>query len=83
LRLFASLVFVLFAGCAVTSPQPAAGEEQQDESDAEAAIGEAPALAPEPIDRSTLPKQELTENLLYEFLLAEIAGQRGNVALSA
>src|SRR5882762_5684352 len=83
LRLFAAIVFVLFAGCAVAPPQPAAGEEQQDESDAEAAIGEAPALAPEPIDRSTLPKQELTENLLYEFLLAEIAGQRGNSALSA
>src|SRR5216684_3205174 len=83
LRLFAAMVFVLFAGCALAPPQPAVGEEQQDESDAEAPIGEAPALAPEPIDRSTLPKQELTENLLYEFLLAEIAGQRGNVALSA
>src|SRR5712692_11677493 len=82
LRLFAAMMFV-FAGCALAPPQPAAGEEQQDESDAEAPIGEAPALAPEPIDRSTLPKQELTENLLYEFLLAEIAGQRGNVALSA
>src|SRR5258708_2525803 len=73
LRLFAAMMFV-FAGCALAPPQPAAGEEQQDESDAEAPIGEAPALAPEPVDRSTLPKQELTENLLYEFLLAEIAG---------
>ena len=83
LRLLAAMVFVLFAGCALAPPQPAAGEEQQDESDAEAPIGEAPALAPEPVDRSTLPTQELTETLLYEFLLAEIAGQRGNVALSA
>src|SRR5712664_58362 len=83
LRLLAALVFVLFAGCALAPPQPAAGDEQQDESDADAPIGEAPALAPESIDRSTLPKQELTENLLYEFLLAEIAGQRGDVALSA
>src|SRR5258708_21862656 len=83
LRLRAAMVSAVFAGCARAPPQPAAGEEQQDESDAEAPIGEAPALAPEPVDRSTLPKQELTENLLYEFLLAEIAGQRGNVALSA
>src|SRR5258708_338181 len=83
LRLLAAMVFVLVAGCALAPPQPAAGDEQQDESDAEAPIGEAPALAPEPVDRSTLPKQELTETLLYEFLLAEIAGQRGNVALSA
>jgi len=31
----------------------------------------------------TLPAQDLTESILYEFLLAEIAGQRGNVGLSA
>jgi tetratricopeptide (TPR) repeat protein len=30
-----------------------------------------------------LPTQALTEAILYEFLLAEIAGQRGNVGLSA
>jgi hypothetical protein len=33
--------------------------------------------------KPTLPPQELTEAILYEFLLAEIAGQRGNVGLSA
>ena len=30
-----------------------------------------------------LPPQELTDAILYEFLLAEIAGQRGNIGLSA
>ena len=30
-----------------------------------------------------LPTQDLTETILYEFLLAEIAGQRGNIGLSA
>jgi tetratricopeptide (TPR) repeat protein len=84
LRLFAAMAFVVFSGCALTPPQPAAaGEEQQDESDADSPAGDAQALAPEPVDRSALPNQELTEHLLYEFLLAEIAGQRGNVALSA
>jgi tetratricopeptide (TPR) repeat protein len=86
LRLVAALAFVVFAGCAATPPQPGtAGEEPQDESDADAPAGEAQTFAPEaePVDRSALPNQELTENLLYEFLLAEIAGQRGNVALSA
>jgi len=83
LRLFAAMAFVVFAGCA-TPPQPAAaGEEAQDESDADAPASEAQALAPEPVDRAVLPNQELTENLLYEFLLAEIAVQRGNAALSA
>lgn len=33
--------------------------------------------------KPTLPAQDLTEAILYEFLLAEIAGQRGNVGLSA
>lgn len=33
--------------------------------------------------KPTLPAMELTEAILYEFLLAEIAGQRGNVGLSA
>src|SRR6266853_585058 len=84
LRLFAAMAFVVFAGCAATPlQQAAAGEEAQDESDADAPASEAQALAPEPVDRSALPNQELTENLLYEFLLAEIAVQRGNAALSA
>src|SRR6266705_766106 len=83
LRLFAAMAFVVFAGCAATPPQSAAaGQEAQDESDADAA-GEAQAPASEPVDRSALPNQELTENLLYEFLLAEIAIQRGNATLSA
>src|SRR6185436_15841428 len=60
----------------------AAGDEAQDESDADASA-DAQAAAREPEDRSTLPNQELTEKLLYEFLLAEIAVQRGNAALSA
>jgi len=84
LRLSAAMAFVVFAGCAATPPQQAtAGEEAQDESDADAPVGEAQPLAPEAVDRSALPNQELTENLLYEFLLAEIAVQRGNAALSA
>src|SRR5256885_1966696 len=86
LRLFAAMaiVVVVFAGCAATAPRQAVvGEEAQDESDADASAGEAQALAPEAADRTALPNQELTENLLYEFLLAEIAGQRGNAALSA
>src|SRR6267378_4022105 len=81
LRLLAAMAFAAFAGCAATPPA-AAVEELQDESDADAPASEAQPLAPEPVDRSALPNQELTETLLYEFLLAEIAIQRGNAALS-
>ena len=44
----------------------------------------APAPAPHPVAANPdLPRQELTEAVLYEYLLAEIAGQRGSVGLSA
>ena len=83
-RLFAAAaLFASLAGCSTNPPQPsAAAEEAQDESEDEVP-GDVQATAPEPENRSTYPRQELTENLLYEYLLAEIAGQRGNVALSA
>src|SRR5947209_5949113 len=82
LRMLAAIA--LIAGCAANPPQPpAAGEEAQDESDADAPAAEALAGAAEPEDRSAFPKQELDKDILYEFLLAEIAGQRGNTALSA
>ena len=84
LRLVAVAAFALVAGCAANPPQPGApGEEAQGESDSDLSSGETPAIASEPENRSAYPSQELTENLLYEYLLAEIAVQRGNVALSA
>ncbi len=86
LRLLAAamLAAAVLAGCATNPQQPGDTEEEtQGEPDADAPAGEAQAAAPESESRAPLPKQELTENLLYEFLLAEIAGQRGNVGLSA
>jgi tetratricopeptide (TPR) repeat protein len=82
LRMLAAIA--LIAGCAANPPQPpAAGEETQDETDADAPAAEALAGAAEPENRSAFPKQELDKDILYEFLLAEIAGQRGNLGLSA
>ena len=75
LRLLAVMAFAVFAGCAANPPQHAdVGEEAPDAGDAEVLQGAAPDF----VDRSLLPKQELTGNLLYEFLIAEIAVQRGN-----
>src|SRR5499427_4325132 len=82
-RLFAAAALALLAACSTNPPQASvAPEEAQDESD-DQGPGDVQAIAPEPEDRSVYPNQDLTENLLYEYLLAEIAGQRGNVALSA
>ena len=44
---------------------------------------DAPAAAPAAAAGPELPKQDLTEAVLYEYLLAEIAGQRGALGLSA
>lgn len=42
------------------------------------------AAAPAPAEVApNLPKQELTEQVLYELLLAEVAGQRGNIPLAS
>jgi tetratricopeptide (TPR) repeat protein len=43
----------------------------------------APAAAPAAAAESNLPEEELTPGLLYEYLLAEIAGQRGALGVSA
>ena len=84
LRFIVAAAFALVAGCAANPPQPGnQGEEAQEESDSDLTSGETSAIASEPENRSAYPSQELTENLLYEYLLAEIAVQRGNVALSA
>jgi tetratricopeptide (TPR) repeat protein len=84
LRLIVAVAFALVAGCAANPPQPGSpGNEAQEESDPDLSSGETPAIASEPENASEYPKQELTENLLYEYLLAEIAVQRGSVALSA
>lgn len=39
--------------------------------------------AGEPVDQALLPKQALTPQILYQFLLAEIAAQRGQFGLAA
>lgn len=57
--------------------QPAVHRGELDQADSGA------SAAPAPAPQANLPNQELTEALLYEYLLAEIAGQRGSVGLSA
>ncbi len=60
-----------------TGPAPVQGQATEPAS-AHADATEAAAAA-----KPDLPKQNLTEAVLYEYLLAEIAGQRGAVGLSA
>lgn len=83
---------LLLAACVHTPVQQAApaaaaaavAAANQDELEPEApAVVGAQALAPAPAPERELPNQELTETLLYEYLLAEIAGQRGSLGLSA
>ena len=77
-------VVLAFAGCAQQAVVGSGGalaqgtppESQGPRDQNQAGPARADADAP-------LPTQDLTETILYEFLLAEIAGQRGNIGLSA
>jgi len=90
---FPALIRILFAGSslaiAACAQQPtlsaaSAGKQEFSQSKTEESAHEkAAASAAEHEAQQNLPKQDLTEALLYEYLLAEIAGQRGAVGLSA
>lgn len=73
-RLLALLFAALFAFIA-QAQAPAADDDEEEEAPPPAA--EAPKAA------ENLPPQDLTEPLLYEFLLGEIARQRGNPGIAA
>jgi len=81
-------VVLAFAACAQQPQQqsapPAAQGPVQSQAGQTAPDAAAAPPAPHPVAaKPDLPKQELTEAVLYEYLLAEIAGQRGSVGLSA
>jgi tetratricopeptide (TPR) repeat protein len=73
LRLLAALLLALAALSARAQPD-AADAEDDDQPRPAAAAPEAP---------QKLPAQELSEQVLYQFLLGEIAAQRGNAGLAA
>jgi tetratricopeptide (TPR) repeat protein len=64
------------AGCAGTTPRAVDAEPPATKPAAAAAI-------PDAVARPELPNVDLTRELLYEFLMAEVAGQRGNLTLAA
>lgn len=69
----------LIAGGLAQAPSLIEGDDSDDVE-----IRAAEALSQRSTDgRANLPPNELTRDLLYKFLLAEIAGQRGNVRLAS
>ena len=76
----AVLLACALAGCAGPASRAAADEPSHEADDADATSF---FEAPEPGLPPALPPQDLTETVLYEFLLAEIATQRGDVGLAA
>jgi tetratricopeptide (TPR) repeat protein len=76
IRLFSLLLALLLAGgAALAQPRPAEEDEEDEESPHAAQSAPAPS--------ANLPAQELTEPVLYELLLAEIALKRGSEGLAA
>jgi tetratricopeptide (TPR) repeat protein len=82
-RLFlATGLGLLVAGC-VQQPLQQAAPAVEPAADRQVAEQPASAPAEAAAPQANLPRQELTEAILYEYLLAEIAGQRGSLGLSA
>jgi tetratricopeptide (TPR) repeat protein len=75
---------VALAGCAAQRTQ--APQSEQTPPQTAPAVAE-PVPGPESLParnaEPVLPNQDLSDTILYEFLLAEIAAQRGNVGLAA
>jgi tetratricopeptide (TPR) repeat protein len=79
--LLAAAVAGLVAACAAPKGAPETGAATTSEESQSLASAGRRRAPPEPAP--ALPNQDLTGEMLYEFLVAEIAGQRGNLALSA
>ena len=78
MRLTSQLLALLFAALlAFLAQAQAPGTDDDEEDETPPPAAEAPKAA------ENLPPQELTEPLLYEFLLGEIARQRGNPGIAA
>jgi tetratricopeptide (TPR) repeat protein len=76
-RILALPLVVMLAACANTPQRPAADEPDSDSSQ----HGRLEQIVPEP--RLDLPDVELTDRLMYGFLLGDIAAQRGRPELAA
>jgi Flp pilus assembly protein TadD len=74
-RVLAAFVATTVAGGAAFAQPPADGGAPPPAS--------APNAKPAPKPRPSLPPQELSEPILYEFLLGEIAAQRGSPGIAA
>lgn len=74
--LFLALILCATAASAQLLPHP-------DDDDEDEAPAPKPAAVRKPAPKPNLPAQDLTAGMLYEFLMGEIAAQRGNPALAA
>ncbi len=82
-RLALVLACTMLTACAQKPlAQAQAGDQEDDEEDEQNVSAQAQAPAAK-LPLSALPNMELNGGMLYEFLLAEVALQRGNVGLAA
>jgi len=88
-RLLLASLGIALAACAQQAQRaapaaaPASAQAQANAPAPKAAAAPKAAETADAAAQAALPKQELTEEVLYEYLLAEIAGQRGALGLSA
>ncbi|HEY9146210.1 MAG TPA: tetratricopeptide repeat protein [Thiobacillus sp.] len=65
----------------VKASQPVVTESRAQQP-AEAGVGPAVDLAAEAAAKAALPKQPLTPDIMFKFLVAEVAGQRGEIGIA-
>lgn len=83
-RCLAVLLLALFVGACAGIPQESTSEQQVSDTDA-TADSQAVTQDVAPIPERVLPKRpkvELTEDILFKVLVAEIAGQRGKIDIA-
>jgi len=80
----AVVVAMALSGCALNAPRTEAPRAAPATAAVAQKASERPRTSRPTEERELeLPKQELTNSVLYEFLLAEIAAQRGNIGIAA
>ncbi len=79
-----STAWTRFAGVAIAAALAGCAQQPVEPATQQQAASQAAAPAQSKADAApTLPREELTESILYELLLAEVAGQRGNADVAA
>jgi hypothetical protein len=82
LPLYAVLALATACSQVGVKASPPVVTESRAQQPAEAGVAPATDLAAQAAAEAALPKQPLTSDILFKFLVAEVAGQRGQIGIA-